>query len=65
MKNLSRRGFGRLLAASPLLAARAAPQTSSPEDELRAARRRLAEAAQNTAKVSLPMTAEPAFVFRP
>ncbi|GEM_PF-5667924 len=65
MRKLSRRGFGRLLAASPLLTARAAPQTFSREDELRAARRRLAEGAQNIAKVSLPITAEPAFVFRP
>lgn len=74
---VSRRGFGRLLAASPLAAAvAAAPQAFSQtppasrqalsrEDQARAANAaRLASAAE-MAKFKLPIQTEPAFVFRP
>lgn len=67
-RKLSRRGFGRLLAASPLaVAARAAaaPQALSREQELRAAGERQTTSGQAIAKFDLPMSAEPAFTFRP
>jgi hypothetical protein len=70
---LSRRGFGRLLAASPAaLAAAAKPLPGqapaaplSREEELRAANQRRIAAAQTLSKFDLPMAAEPAFVFHP
>ena len=61
---ISRRGFGRLLAAAPA-AATAVPQTLSREEELRAANQRLISSAQSLAKFDLAMPTEPAFVFRP
>ena len=63
---LSRRGFGKLLAASPLAAAAAAPpQTLTREEELRAANERRVATSQALAKFNLPMATEPAFTFRP
>lgn len=67
-RKLSRRSFGRLLAASPLAAAAAAgpsPQAPSREEEFRAAGERRVANAQALAKFDLPMATEPAFVFRP
>lgn len=64
---LSRRGFGRLLAVSPLAAA-AAPAPQAPlsrDDELRAANQRRLAASQALAKFDLPMATEPAFLFHP
>lgn len=63
---LSRRGFGKLLAASPLAAAAAAhPQAPSRDEELRAANERRTATSQALAKFDLPMATEPAFTFRP
>ena len=64
---LSRRGFGRLLAVSPLAAAAAGapPQALSREEELKAANERRLSTAQALAKFDLPMATEPAFTFRP
>ena len=65
---LSRRSFGRLLAATPV-AARAAPPPQaaalSREEELRAASERRVSASQTLAKFDLPMATEPAFTFQP
>ena len=66
-RKLSRRAFGRLVAASSL-AARASggpPQAAPAEDELRAANERRLATAQALAKFELPMTTEPSFVFKP
>ena len=64
---LSRRGFGRLLAVTPLAAtaAGAPPQAVSREEELKAANERRLTAAQALAKFELPIATEPAFIFRP
>ena len=66
-KRISRRGFGRLLAASPLAASAAAasPQALSREEELRAANERRLSTSKGLAKFDLPMATEPAFIFRP
>jgi len=67
-RKLSRRGFGRLLAASPLVTAAppARPQaTMTREEELRAANERRRTASEALAKFDLPMSTEPAFTFRP
>jgi hypothetical protein len=61
-KVVTRRAFGRLLAAGPLAAA---PQAPSREEELRAAQQRRAAAAETLAKFQTPMATEPAFTFRP
>ncbi len=59
-KTLSRRSFGRLLAATPLI-----PQTLSREEELRAAQQRRVSTAETLAKFPVPMATEPASLFRP
>ena len=68
-KKMSRRGFGRLLAVTPLGAAATRPvpqaQPLSREEELRAARDRRMAASLSLAKLDVPMATEPAFVFRP
>jgi len=63
-RTLSRRSFGRLLAAPVAVAAGASPQAASPDEELRAANQRRLSNAENLAKFDLPMDTEPAFVFR-
>ena len=66
---LSRRSFGRLLAATPVAARAAAPPPQaaalSREEELRAASERRVSASQALAKFDLPMATEPAFTFQP
>ena len=64
---LSRRAFGRMVAASPLAAAvsPAPAQAPSREEELRAANERRLANAQALAKFPLPMATEPSFIFRP
>lgn len=62
---LSRRSFGRLLAAGPLAARPAAPQALSREEELRAANQRRISTAEALAKFVTPMATEPACIFRP
>lgn len=59
-KTLSRRSFGRLLAATPMI-----PQTLSREEELRAAHQRRVSTAETLAKFQVPMATEPASIFRP
>ena len=61
---LSRRAFGRLLAASAALTPAASPQRLPPADELRLATQRLERSAQGLAKFDLPLATEPSFVFR-
>ena len=64
---ISRRAFGRMVAATGL-AAGASPvpsQTPSREEELRAANERRLVNAQALARFDLPMAGEPSFVFRP
>jgi hypothetical protein len=61
-KALTRRTFGRLLAAGPLAAA---PQVPTREEELRAAQQRRTSNAETLAKFKVPMATEPAFTFRP
>jgi hypothetical protein len=62
--HFSRRAFGRLLAGAGAASA-AFAQRVPPAEELRAANQRRLNAAQNLAKLDLPMAVEPAFVFRP
>ena len=64
-KALSRRSFGRLLAATPLAAPPAAAQTLSREEELRAANQRRVSTAETLTKFQVPMATEPASIFRP
>jgi len=59
-KILSRRSFGRLLAATPML-----PQTLTRDEELRAAQQRRVSTADALAKFQVPMATEPASTFRP
>ncbi len=59
-KTLSRRSFGRLLAAGPMI-----PQTLSRDEELRAAHQRRVSTAETLARFQVPMATEPASVFRP
>ena len=61
-KKFSRRAFGRLVVAAP---AAAVPQALSREEELRAANERRRSNAQSVGKFNLPMSTEPASVFRP
>ena len=63
---LSRRGFGRVLAASSLAAPALRPQAApSREDELRAAHERRRASADALAKFRVPIATEPASIFRP
>jgi hypothetical protein len=64
-KTLSRRSFGRLLAAGPAASLPALPQAPSREQELQAAHQRRLAAAETLAKFEVPMATEPAFIFRP
>ena len=64
-RTLSRRSFGRLLAASSLAARPAVPQALSREEELRQAHERRLSNARALAKFPVPMATEPASIFRP
>jgi len=65
---ITRRRLGALIAAAPVMAARAqtaAPQAANAElDPGAAVRERRKRVADQLAKVKLPMPTEPAFVFR-
>ena len=63
-KTLSRRSFGWLLAAAPLVP-QTLPQALSREEELRAAHQRRVALAETLSKFPVPMATEPASVFRP
>jgi hypothetical protein len=63
-KILSRRSFGRLLAATTLIP-EALPQTLTRDEELRAAQQRRVATAEALTKFQVPMATEPASTFRP
>jgi hypothetical protein len=64
-QKLSRRTFGRMLAASAASAAAARPQRTSPTESRQTASQRLQRSSDSMAKFELPMAIEPSFVFRP
>jgi hypothetical protein len=64
-QKLSRRRFGRLLAATAAAVPAAYPQRSVPAEEQLRASERVQRSSESMAKFALPMATEPSFVFRP
>jgi hypothetical protein len=62
---LSRRQLAAALCAAPLLAAPQTAQPESPDALLAAARENLRRSAETLARFPLPLTAEPAIIFKP
>jgi len=66
MSKLTRRDLGAVLSASAVLMAQTPnqPLPSNPDEEMKAAREALTQNSQQLAKFELPMSTEPATLFK-